>query len=80
MQLAGWVHRGGADCRDRQQKPSISMLLGIGGLAWMGKDTITEVRMDTGEIVFTRTPRESERQSRLPITAEAQGFEMAGGR
>ena len=46
----------------------------------MGKDTITEVRMDTGEIVFTRTPRESERQSRLPITAEAQGFEMAGGR
>ena len=39
---------------------------------WVDNDTITEVRMDTGEIVFSRSPRESERQGRLSITAEAQ--------
>ena len=39
---------------------------------WVDNDTITEVRIDTGEILFNRAPRESERQGRLSI-AEAQG-------
>ena len=39
---------------------------------WVNKDTITEVRLDTGEILITRGPRESERQGRLSITAEDQ--------